>query len=305
MLEFNFPPILMDNSARAKMTIGCRDCDSIPKVAQAGEILTIGSNQIQIMHNGIRVIAGGYYGGWMSDIIRQLEGHHEPQEEVVFHEILKRLRPQATMLELGGFWSYYSLWFLSNYSDQRRAFVVEPDPNHLSVGRANAALNNRKITFIQASVGREPAPAQKFKTESAGEIQIPQITVPLYLREHAISFLDILHCDTQGAETDIIASCEDLFRSRKVRFGIFSTHSHHISGDPLTHQRCLAMLRAFGGRILAEHDVHESFSGDGLIAAYFGEDHFEWQDPPISRNRYSTSLFRNPLFDLACSKDLK
>jgi hypothetical protein len=61
------------------------------------------------------------------------------------------------------------------------------------------------------------------------------------------------------------------------------------------------MLEAFGGRILAEHDVHESFSGDGLIAAYFGKEPIEWQEPRISRNRYSTSLFRNPLYDLACS----
>jgi hypothetical protein len=59
------------------------------------------------------------------------------------------------------------------------------------------------------------------------------------------------------------------------------------------------MLRDFGGTILAEHDVHESFSGDGLIAAYFGPEPLEWNEPPISRNKYSTSLFRNPLYDLA------
>src|SRR5258707_1769847 len=114
-----------------------------------------------------------------------------------------------------------------------------------------------------------------------------------------ISELDILHCDPQGAETAIIRSCEALLRGNVIRFGIFSTHSHHISGDPLTHQRCLAMLRDFGGTILAEHDVHESFSGDGVIAACFGRYPLQWQEPRISRNRYSTSLLRNPLYDLA------
>ena len=300
MSEFHFPAVLLDNVARAKMTVSCRDCDSIPKVDQAGEIVVVDGRQIQIMHNGVRVIAGGYYGEWMTDIIRRLRGHHEPQEEMIFHEIMKLIPPHATMMELGGFWSYYSLWFVSAHSDQRRAIVVEPDPNHLAVGRANAALNGREISFIQASVGSEPIPHHTFKTESAGEIQIPQISVPFCLEERGICVLDILHCDTQGAETDIIASCEDLFRNHKIRFGIFSTHSHHISGDPLTHQRCLAMLQAFGGTILAEHDVHESFSGDGLIAAYFGHEPIEWREPQISRNRYSTSLFRNPLFDLAC-----
>jgi hypothetical protein len=58
------------------------------------------------------------------------------------------------------------------------------------------------------------------------------------------------------------------------------------------------MLKEFGGTILAEHDVHESFSGDGLIAAYFGFP-LDWNEPAISRNRYASSLFRNPLYDLA------
>jgi FkbM family methyltransferase len=202
------------------------------------------------------------------------------------------------MLELGGFWSYYSLWFLSSHPEQRRAIVVEPDPRHLAVGRSNAALNRREIEFLQASVGAEPLPSKIFTAESVGAIQIPQISVPSFLRERAIPYLDVLHCDTQGAETDIVQSCESLFRKRCVGFGIFSTHGHHITGDPLTHQRCLAMLQDFGGRILAEHDVHESFSGDGLIAAYFGANELAWSEPTISLNRYSTSLFRNPLYDL-------
>ena len=66
---------------------------------------------MQIMHNGIRVLAGGYYGAWMQDLITRCKGVHEPQEEVVFAEIMKHLSDDATMIELGGFWSYYSIWF--------------------------------------------------------------------------------------------------------------------------------------------------------------------------------------------------
>jgi FkbM family methyltransferase len=297
--ELSLPPVLLDNARRADMTVSCRDCELIPKVQDAGKVISLDGRPVQIMHNGVRVVAGGYYGDWMTGIIERLQGHHEPQEEAVFHEILKHLAPDATMLELGGFWSYYSLWFKSEHGDQRRAYVVEPDPAHIAVGRANAALNDTEITFVQGCVGAEPIRAVTFPTESAGNIRIPQISIASFLREHRISKLDVLHCDTQGAETEIIRSCETLFRDHAIRFGIFSTHSHHISGDPLTHQRCLEMLRDFGGTILAEHDVHESFSGDGLIAAYFGREPIAWNEPPISRNRYSTSLFRNPLYDLA------
>jgi FkbM family methyltransferase len=301
MSKLSIPPVLLHNDLRADMTVSCRDCDPIPKVPDAGEVVSLDGKAVQIMHNGVKVIAGGYYGEWMTGIIQRLQGHHEPQEEVVFHEVLKHVPPKATMIELGGFWSYYSLWFKSEHGDQRQAFVVEPDPNHIAVGRANAALNNQMVTFVQASVGAEPLAATTFTTESSGSIQIPQISVASLLHKYGISELDILHCDTQGAETAIIRSCENLLRGKTIRFGIFSTHSHHISGDPLTHQRCLAMLQDFGGMILAEHDVHESFSGDGLIAAYFGREPLQWNEPAISRNRYSTSLFRNPLYDLVAS----
>jgi hypothetical protein len=52
-------------------------------------------------------------------------------------------------------------------------------------------------------------------------------------------------------------------------------------------------------QILAEHDVHESFSGDGLIAVYFGAEPLAWNAPKLSFNRYSNGTFRNPIYDLA------
>src|SRR6185312_12386817 len=53
--------------------------------------------------------------------------------------------------------------------------------------------------------------------------------------------------------------------------------------------------------ILAEHDVHESYSGDGLIVAKFGAVPSDWRCPRLTYNRYSESLFRNPLYDLAAA----
>lgn len=97
----------------------------------------------------------------------------------------------------------------------------------------------------------------------------------------------------------MLDSCEALFRAGRIGWVFVSTHSHHIAGDALMHQRCLARLRQFGALIEAEHDVHESFSGDGLIVARFGPPPPGWTRVPLSRNRYSESVFRNPLHDLA------
>jgi hypothetical protein len=85
----------------------------------------------------------------------------------------------------------------------------------------------------------------------------------------------------------------------KIRFLVLSTHHHSISGDPLTHAKCLDFVRTHGGRVLVEHDIHESFSGDGLIVATF--DPLDQSIPPIrvSRNHAANSLFRPLNYDLA------
>jgi FkbM family methyltransferase len=291
-------PAMRDPHFRARMTCSCRDSDYIPKVANAGAVLTKNGQRIQIMHNGVKVIAGGYGGDWMAGIITELRGHHEPQEEAIFHEILKLLPQGASMIELGGNWSYYSIWFLKNFKARRRSVVLEPDPANLATGQANATLNKSAIEFVNASIGAVAAQTVSFRCESGETISIPQTTVPGLLERFDIPVLDILHCDIQGVETEVLSSCRPLFVGHKIRFCVVSTHSHHISADPLTHQRCLAILQDAGGQILAEHDVHESFSGDGLIVAYFGTEAIKWVPPRISYNRYSASLFRNPLFDL-------
>jgi FkbM family methyltransferase len=300
-LESLIPP-LRTADERIQITARCRDADCISKMDNAGAVVDEpDGTRVQIMHNGIKVVAGGYYGDWMQDLIRECKGHHEPQEELVFHEILKHISSAATMIELGGYWSFYSIWFLSQ-SAARRSLVVEPDPAHLQVGITNARLNRCAPEFIQAFIARDSAEPAPFQTESSGNIPLPAVTVPFLVESRAISHLDILHCDCQGAELQVLESCHDLFAADHIGWVVVSTHSHHISGDPLTHQRCLACLLNAGATIVAEHDVQESFSGDGLIVGKFGPLPPGWQSLRLSYNRYCQSLFRNPLYDLALAR---
>ena len=63
-LETMMPPYVFSD-ARIAMTLRCRDCDTVPKVADAGRVVEeAGAGRVQIMHNGIRVIADGYGGPW-------------------------------------------------------------------------------------------------------------------------------------------------------------------------------------------------------------------------------------------------
>jgi FkbM family methyltransferase len=302
-------PLQAAIDVRIEMAARCRDADDIPNVRRAGNVVIMADGRrVQIMHNGVRVVAGGYYGEWMTRLIERCRGHHEPQEERVFHEVVSCLPTGGIMLELGGFWAYYSIWFLRAGSE-RSAILIEPDPAHIAIGRANLALNGVEAEFVQGFLGDFPGAVRRFSTEESGIlVELPCIDLCAFLRSRAIDRLTILHCDIQGAELSVLQQITPLLVERRIDWVFVSTHHHTISADPLTHQRCLALLRSRGAQIEVEHDVHESFSGEGFICARFGARPAGWRPPVISYNRACESLFRHPLYDLALAKrqiDLK
>jgi FkbM family methyltransferase len=282
---------------RIELTVSCHDADPLPKVPQAGVVKRERGTRVQIMHDGTRVVADGYYGAWMTEVIRRLRGHHEPQEELVVHHLIQRLPAEPTVVELGSFWAYYSIWALRARGG--RAVLVEPDPANLEVGRVNLRLNDLEATCVQALVGGEHGSRARFVCESDGvERELPVVTLPGLLEQERLPRVDLLTMDVQGAETDVLERAADVLRERRVRFVVVSTHHHSFSGDPMTHQRCLQMLVDAGAHVVAEHTVGESFSGDGLIAASLDP-----QDRDltvrVSRARYRDSLFGELEPDLA------
>ena len=249
----------MDELGRVLMTIGCRDCDPIPKVSEAGRILEDDADHVQVMHNGLRVIEGGYYGSWMSHIIRALRGHHEPQEELLFHHLLRAVRHHSLIVELGCFWSYYSLWFLSEIPGSR-ALGVEPDPSNLAVGRQNAVLNglSDRMTFVRGCIGGSFRDAVEMRMEATGGVEcVPCFDMAAVSHLAGGAPIELLHIDAQGAELDFLRSIDPA--AAGLRFVVVSTHHSSISGSPTTHADCLAALAAAGAAVLAEHDVQEIF----------------------------------------------
>src|ERR1017187_8622545 len=100
---------------------GCQDSlIRAVKVASAdldgddsGGFRDVGDTPVPVMHDGILVVRDAYSGPWMTEIIRRLHGHHEPQEELAFSRVLVVIATSEdapTMIELGGWWAYYSLW---------------------------------------------------------------------------------------------------------------------------------------------------------------------------------------------------
>jgi FkbM family methyltransferase len=206
----------------------------------------------------------------MSEIIRRLRGHHEPQEEAAFHVVVARLAAEErapVMVEVGAFWAYYALWLLQARPDAR-VVCVEPDPSNLEVGRRNFALNDRIGTFVHAAVGTRHGERAWLESESDRRVrQTPIVTLEGLMADEGLERVDLVLCDAQGAELNLLRRSQALLASRRVRFLVISTHHWRISGDPLTHARCLELVRAAGAHVIVDHTVAESCSGDGLIVA--------------------------------------
>lgn len=262
-------------AGRISQTVACTDADSLPRVPHAGDTVVRDGERLQVMHNGVLVTEGGYYGVISSEIIRCLQGVHEPQEEVAFDALVRRIAAthpsdrEPTMVELGSYWAYYSLWFLDAFP-HGRSICVEPDPRNLEVGRRNFEFNGRTGTFLNAAIGPGSGETMRFTPDDG--------SAPIELPTHDLRSLhellggpriDLLLADIQGGETALFAHSIELLRTGIVRFVVVSTHDLSITGSAMTHQQVLGFLLDAGAHIVCEHSVTESASGDGLIVAAF------------------------------------
>ncbi|MDR3645993.1 MAG: hypothetical protein P4L22_00445 [Candidatus Babeliales bacterium] len=238
---------------RALKTVSGDDADYIPKVAGAGEIFNNGTDSYQLMHNGVKVILNSYYDvKWLTDVIFALKGHHEPQEEKCFYEVLKYMPENATMIELGSYWAYYSLWFASQIKNANN-YLIEPDPKRLEIGRKNFELNNKTGIFKRGFLGiaKDPEP----DINGADYISIDD-----FIEKEGIKHVNILHADIQGAESQMLETT--VKHLDKIDYFFISTHEYDND-----HLPCIKFFKKHEFIIVAEHAHYESCSGDGLIVA--------------------------------------
>lgn len=240
---------------------GPDDCADIPKVPGAGGVYDgPDGRRYQMMHNGIKVLVDSYYGDLTTQIVRHFRGHHEPQEERVFHAALQSLPDDIAMIELGSYWAYYSMWAQAAKSRVRN-ILVEPVDVHMAIGKANLELNGMTAEYVRAYVGPSSAPAHTVQLEGTSVAGIERLSLDDLLARRNVAFAHIVHADVQGAEADTLRGAESAIHERKLGYLFLSTHS-----GPL-HQECLDILKRKDFVILADHTKAESYSADGLIAA--------------------------------------
>src|SRR5262245_7532451 len=109
--------------------VACPDNARLQRVPDAGRI----TDNYQVMHNGIKVVVEGYYVDGIARMLTANRGSHEPQEEVVFDDIVRSLPKGAVMVEAGAYWGFYSLWFCQ-VVEEARVYLIEPSEENLAVG---------------------------------------------------------------------------------------------------------------------------------------------------------------------------
>ncbi|MES2773467.1 MAG: FkbM family methyltransferase [Bacteroidota bacterium] len=232
---------------RISEVVACPDNKFIHRVEGAGLV----KKGKQLMHNGLLINLGSYYGPEVAQQLFANKGVHEPQEEYVFQEVLKTMAPGATMIELGAFWSFYSMWFQKEVPGARN-YMVEPDEFNLGCGVRNFALNKMKGSFTKAFVGSANT------TDDKGTVTIG---VDDFCADKSIHFIDMLHCDIQGFEYEMLTGAKKMMQQDKIGYFFISTHSNEV------HYKCLNLLTSNQYAIVASSDLDQTYAEDGLIVA--------------------------------------
>lgn len=242
--QFSFPKTWEERTA---LVLASEDNALIPRTADAGQV----RGDTQVMHNGLLVPTGGYYGAENTKLIAANRGVHEPQEELVFAKVLPHIAPGSFMIELGCYWAFYGSWFLKDVPESK-ALLVEPDPKCIEVGRRTLHLNGLtgRGEFVQGLVGRfsgGPPPGAQ------------DVTVDGLVQSHTIERIHILHADVQGEEVRMLKGAARTLDHGLVDWIFISTHSMD------RHAICKRSLVKRGFVLVAEADLPESYSYDGLL----------------------------------------
>jgi hypothetical protein len=231
---------------RTQQVLACPDNAYVSRVPEAGEI----RGDFQIMHNGLKVLLGSYYGKDSVRLLKKNRGVHEPQEERIFQEVLPKIPPGSVMIELGAYWGYYSMWFCKNVPNAR-AYLIEPVAENLEFGRRNFAANGLAgAHFTRAWVGQKSGVA-----EDGTKV----LCVDDFVAEQKIEHVAILHSDIQGFEVQMLKGAQSAIRAGRISYCFISTH------DVELHRACETFLRGHGFEVVASISPPESYSVDGIL----------------------------------------
>jgi len=146
-------------------------------------------------------------------------GRYEPDETAVLRE---RVRPGATVCDVGANVGYFTLMLASLVGPSGRVVAVEANPSMAELLRRNLDLNpelGRRVTIETRALGAAPGTADFFcpvrghegvgglrdtKRAALGRVvQVPVVRFDDVVRDHGLDRLDVMKIDIEGGERDL------------------------------------------------------------------------------------------------------
>lgn len=218
----------------------------IPRSTNAGKI----ANGFQIMHNGLEVSTGDYYGLPIAKMLFLNKGVHEPEEEKMFLEVLRKMPKNPVMVEMGAYWAFYSMWFL-RATENGKVYMIEPEEKNLVIGKKNFKKNNLTGSFDNYFIGKR----------SSNNSKVPTISMDDFISDKGLDHIDIAHCDIQGYEMEMLEGVSKSLKKQLIDYFFISTHTNEL------HYTCIEYLKKYEYKIVFHTDLNTTASFDGFILA--------------------------------------
>ena len=196
-------------------------------------------------------------------------GAGEPQEIVAFLEVIAALPEDATVVELGAGWAFYSV-LAGRRLPRAKLIAVEANPRLVEIGRRNFELNGlsaRARVLHAAACDRHREPLRFREAgygsflHNRGEYAVPGLSVDGLIEDERLNRIDVLHMDVQSAEAAVLDGAVRALAQRRIGHVFVGTHNNAL------HDLCEHRLRAAGYAISLSLNLDRSASGDGILVA--------------------------------------
>ena len=166
----------------------------------------------------------------------QVTEHYEEESEVIvidkFEEsvlnLLSQNKQNYSMIELGSNHAYYSLLFnsiLKKYNKGAINIMIEPDDCFYPLGVEHFSINDRKGHFYKSIIGKNKKVGQFSKEKAKLNLDhLPLVSFEELFSEHKLTNVDILHCDIQGHEVELLEEYLKWFEEKRFNYIFIATH---------------------------------------------------------------------------------
>jgi FkbM family methyltransferase len=183
--------------------------------------------------------------------------------------ILGALKPGMVFLDIGAHAGYYALVAAQAVGSKGRVLCVEPNPAMVAQFRGNierSGLSN--VTIVEAACSDKcetrtlyvpdfPLSVKSsLASESAGTsngVEVKCVTADLLCEQHALSRVDVMKIDVEGAEMQVLAGMVSILSNMRPKIAI-ELRPGLLKNFSATVDEAIGFLRQLGYRVSASDD---------------------------------------------------